>query len=84
MAEDIGSLEARIRAASRRVGGCGICEWLEQRPPEEQAVWDRVMALPVKEANHTAIRDELRTHGLTISDSTVGHHRKSGHRRGPD
>ena len=81
MAEDIGDLEARIRARTAvRPTSCSACDWIEQQ--EDQALWDRLMALPTKNAGHFAIHDEMTRLGYPQGRKAVEEHRKKGHRRG--
>ena len=81
MAEDIGDLEARIRArTATKPSTCSVCEWIaEQTDPD---MWDRLMAIPTKHAGHFAIHDEMTALAFTPGRKTVEAHRNSGHRRG--
>lgn len=85
MAEDIGDfsdIEARVLAASGRAPGCGTCEWLATRPADQQALFDRLMAYPVKVAGHMPIWNELVKLGYPMTRKSVEDHRNRGHRRG--
>ena len=81
MAEDIGDLEARIRARTAvRPTTCSTCEWVQEQP--DPARWDRIMALPTKHAGHFAIHEEMTQLGFLHGRKAVEDHRKKGHRRG--
>jgi hypothetical protein len=77
MAEDVSLLD-EVREASRRVGTCSVCEWLEGR--DDAAEWDQVMALPWQEANSRAIHRAMVRRGFGKGDKTVADHRTKGHR----
>jgi hypothetical protein len=82
MAEDIGNLEARIRQRTNtRASTCSVCDWLADSDDPE--FWDRMMALPTKEAGHFAIHEEMLGLGFDKGRKAVESHRNSGHRRGP-
>lgn len=81
MAEDIGDLEARIRARTAvRPSTCSVCDWIAQQ--DDPGMWDRLMAIPVKQAGHFAIHEEMTPLGFSSGRKSVETHRNSGHRRG--
>ena len=77
------AIEARIRArTATRPGTCKVCDWIEERSDSE--FWDRLLALPTKQAGHFAIHDEMTQLGFVAGRKSVETHRHNGHRRASD
>lgn len=82
MAEDIGDLEAEIRAAmTSRPPSCTVCDWLAEREDAER--WDRIFASPRQMYGHKAIWLSMKARGYTAESSKpIETHRQKQHRVG--
>ena len=81
-AEDpVTDLEAEVAADTKANAVCSVCEWIEGRV--DAAVWERMMAAPVKRYGHVALYNAMRRRGFTPQSSKpIENHRRRGH-RGP-
>ncbi len=64
-----------------RKDGCATCNWLNTLTPEEQADWDKVMAMPKTVYNDRAVAQITTKHGAKLTLMMVTGHRYQGHRR---
>jgi hypothetical protein len=78
VAEDTPSLLDEVLLASRRPTACAVCEWITAQDNSEE--WDRIMALPWKEANSKAIHRAMVKRGFERGDKTIQDHRQRSHR----
>jgi len=56
---------------------CKICAYLDGRPIEEVAEWQKALALGVDEVSHVKVVASLKSRGVTVTESSVRRHRRN-------